>query len=106
MLVQLTITPVGSLHMSREVAKVVQIIKASGLTFQLGPMATCIEGDWDQLFGVIRQCHEAVAKSHERVITSITIDDRKHYHHPLAEMVTSVDQWHPRTDPEEEEEAL
>ena len=64
MLVELTITPVGSLHMSREVAKVVQILKTSGLTFQLGPMATCIEGDWDQLFGVIRQCHEAVAKSH------------------------------------------
>lgn len=99
MLVELAIRPVSSLHMSRDVAKVVQILEASGLSFELGPMATCIEGDWERVFATIRQCHEAVVERHERVITTITIDDRKHFHHSLAEMVASVNQWHPKAEP-------
>jgi uncharacterized protein (TIGR00106 family) len=94
MLVEFAITPLNTVHTSREIAKVVEILKSSGLFFQVGPMGTCIEGDWDPVFAVIRRCHQAVAKDHERVMTSITIDDRKHYHHPLAEIVESVSKWH------------
>ena len=94
MLVELTITPLDKVHEGREIAKVVEILKSSGLNFQVSPMGTCIEGDWDSVFTAIRCCHEAVAQDHERVMTSITIDDRKHYHHPLAEIVKSVSKWH------------
>jgi uncharacterized protein (TIGR00106 family) len=93
MLVELAITPLNTVHASREIAKVVEILKSSGLPFQVGPMGTCIEGDWDSVSAAVRRCHEAVAKNHERVMTSITIDDRKHYHHPLAETVESVSRW-------------
>ena len=94
MLVELKITPVDGVHMSRDLAKVARILKSTGLNFQLGPMGTCMEGDWEQVFTAIRQCHEAVFKDHERVITTITIDDRKHFHHGLAEMVAAVNEWH------------
>ena len=94
MLVELRITPVDNVHMSMDVAKAVQILKSSGLDFQVGPMGTCIEGDWEQVFAAVRRCHEAVASDHERVITTITVDDRKHYHHPLADVVASVEKWH------------
>jgi uncharacterized protein YqgV (UPF0045/DUF77 family) len=33
-----------------------------------------------------------VASGHERVITTITIDDRKHHRHHPSEMITSVKQ--------------
>jgi uncharacterized protein YqgV (UPF0045/DUF77 family) len=55
-------------------------------------MSTCVEGTWDEVLAAIRRCHDAVARGHERVITAITIDDRKHQPHHLAEMVTSVEQ--------------
>jgi uncharacterized protein (TIGR00106 family) len=94
MLVELTITPLDKVHSGRDIAKVVEILKSTGLSFQVGPMGTCIEGDWVPVIEAIRRCHEAVTQDHERVMTNISIDDRKHYHHSLAEVVKSLSQWH------------
>lgn len=93
MLVEFSIVPVERGHMSRDLAKAVDILKTAGLKFQVGPMGTCVEGDWESIFTAIRRCHEVVAKEHERVVTTITIDDRKHFHHPLEEMAESLKQW-------------
>ena len=94
MLVQFSIVPVDRGHMGRDVAKAVDILQSTDLKFQVGPMGTCVEGDWEPIFAAIRRCHEVVAKEHERVITTITIDDRKHFHHPLEKMAESLTQWH------------
>jgi uncharacterized protein YqgV (UPF0045/DUF77 family) len=40
----------------------------------------------------IRRCHQMVALSHDRVITTITIDDRKNQPYHLAEMISNVEQ--------------
>jgi uncharacterized protein (TIGR00106 family) len=93
MLVELKIMPTDGVRISRDVAKAVGILKRHGLSFQVGPMGTSMEGDWEQVFAAIRECHEAVLKDHERVITTITIDDRKHFHHRLSEMVGAVEFW-------------
>jgi uncharacterized protein YqgV (UPF0045/DUF77 family) len=44
-------------------------------------MGTCVEGDLEQVLAAIRQCHQAVAGNHERIITTIVIDDRKNQPH-------------------------
>jgi uncharacterized protein (TIGR00106 family) len=93
MLIELKITPVDGVHMSRNVAKTAEVLKDAGLSFQVDPMGTCIDGDWDQVFAAIQRCHESALTDHERVITTITIDDRKHFHHGLAEMVAAVEFW-------------
>jgi uncharacterized protein (TIGR00106 family) len=66
--------------------------KAQGLDYRLGPLSTAVEGNWDQVLGAVRRCHEAVAQVHDRVVTSILIDDRKTQSHYLREMITSVEQ--------------
>lgn len=94
MLVELAITPLDKVYSGRDIAKVVEILKSTGLSFQVGAMGTCIEGDWEPVFAAVRRCHEAVTRDHERVMTSISIDDRRHCHHPLAEIVKSLSKRH------------
>ena len=92
MIAEFSINPMDSTHISRDLASLVEILEQSGLTYRLGPMGTCVEGHWDEVLGVIRRCHQAMAGRHERVITSVLVDDRKSHPHKLAEMVRSVEE--------------
>jgi uncharacterized protein (TIGR00106 family) len=92
MLAEFSIYPMNTEHMSKDVAKVIETLQATGLEYRLGPLGTCIEGDLEQVLAAVRRCHQAVASDHERVITTIVIDDRKNKPHHLSDMVTSVEQ--------------
>jgi uncharacterized protein (TIGR00106 family) len=92
MLAEFSINPMNTEHMSRDVARVIETLQAMGLEYRLGPMGTCVEGDLNQVLEAIRRCHQAVTGSHERVITSIVIDDRRNQPHHLGDMVSSVEQ--------------
>jgi uncharacterized protein (TIGR00106 family) len=91
MLVQFNIYPTDETHMSRDVAQMVRILEQSEVDYRLGPMATAVEGSWDQVMSAIRKCHEAIREHHSRVITTVTIDDRKKQPHHLDEMVSVVE---------------
>ncbi len=92
MLAEFSINPMNAKHMSRDVAHVIETLQTTGLPYRLGPMGTCVEGELDQVLEAIRRCHQAVASSHERVMTTIVIDDRRHPPHHLSDMVASVEQ--------------
>jgi uncharacterized protein (TIGR00106 family) len=92
MLVQFTVYPSDATHMSRDVALMVQVLERAGLDFRLGPMATAVEGTWEQVMPAIRRCHEIMREHHARVITTITVDDRAEQAHHLDEMVSVVEQ--------------
>jgi uncharacterized protein (TIGR00106 family) len=92
MLAEFRIYPLKTEHMSRDVAKVIQTLESSGLKYHLGPMSTAVEGNWGQVMEAIRRCHQVVALNHDRVVTTITIDDRKNQPHHLEEMISSVEQ--------------
>jgi len=78
MLAQVSIFPVGTKEsLSKEVAKVLDIIDRSGLSYRATAMSTLIEGNWDEVMAVIKRCHRTMRRSHNRVYTSIVIDDRK-----------------------------
>ena len=78
MLAQFSIVPLDKgVSVGNEVAKVLQIIDNSGLLYKLNPMGTVVEGAWDEVMELIRTCHEETVHDSERVLTSITIDDRK-----------------------------
>jgi len=77
MLAHVSITPVGTGEKTKElVAKAVAIVAKSGLDYQLTAMGMIIEGDWDDVMTIIRKCHEQVRSLAERVVTSVSIDDR------------------------------
>ena len=89
----LTITPIGTAtpSVSRYVAGVEKILRASGLKNQLTAMGTIIEGDLDQILRVIRQMHEhPFTQGAVRVSTLVKIDDRRDKEHTIAGKMRSV----------------
>ena len=79
MLAKLEIIPIGtcSPSLSTLLAEVAKLIDKSGLDYRVGPMGTVVEGDWDRIMVLAKQCHQAVLSSAVRVMTTIRIDDRK-----------------------------
>ncbi len=79
MLAELEILPIGtnSTSLSTRLADVARLIDNSGLDYRVGPMGTVVEGDWDRIMALAKQCHDAMLDSTGRVMTTIRIDDRK-----------------------------
>jgi len=62
--------------MSPWVARILDIIDKSGLPYQLTPMGTIIEGEWDEVMAVVTACFEAMQTDCDRIGTHIKIDYR------------------------------
>lgn len=67
----------GSVHDA--VAAAVRIVRESGLPNHTGSMFTEIEGEWDEVFAVIKQATDAVAAFGSRVSLVIKADIRAGY---------------------------
>jgi uncharacterized protein (TIGR00106 family) len=67
----------GKEALSKDVAKVIDVIDRSGVKYQLTAMGTIIEGKPDEIWSLLRQCHERMRELSRRVITQIGIDDRE-----------------------------
>ncbi len=92
MLVQFSIVPIVSgRSISKQFAAVLKIVDTSGLPYKINPMGTVVEGSWSKVMGLIKKCHEAVLKSEARVLTTISIDDRKGKPDRIDSKVRSVE---------------
>jgi uncharacterized protein (TIGR00106 family) len=91
MLAQFAVHPMDETHLSTDVAQMMQILDREDVKYCLGPMATAVEGKWEHIMSAIRSCHDAMRERHARVITTITIDDRKGEAHHLDEIVPIVE---------------
>jgi uncharacterized protein (TIGR00106 family) len=77
MIVEFTISPIGvGESLSKYVAKVIDLVDKSGLPYLLTPMGTIVEGEWDEVMGLIKRCHHLMLEMAPRVTTRIYIDDR------------------------------
>jgi len=93
MLVEFAAFPVDKgPKLSRPVAKVIDLIDKSGLKYQTTAMGTLIEGDWDEVFALVKSCHFLLRKHSSRVYTRIVVDDRKNFPNPMTEKVDRVEQ--------------
>ena len=91
MLVELSITPLtGDTHISNEIAGILHIIEDSDVPYQLTPTGTCLEGEWDDVMPVIRQCHEQAREYAPHVITDLKIEDQDGAVDQLSENIRSV----------------
>jgi uncharacterized protein (TIGR00106 family) len=78
MLVEFSVVPIGKGEsVSAYVAECVRIVRGSGLPHKLCPMGTVIEGEYDDVMAVVRDCHMRVMEMCSRAITTVKIDDRK-----------------------------
>ena len=91
-IVDLCIIPIGEgTSLSSYIAECEDIIEKSGLNYQLGPNGTAIEGEWDKVFNVIKNCH---IKLHNlgvnRIHTSVKIGSRIDRVQRIEDKITSV----------------
>lgn len=91
-IVDLTVIPIGvGVSVSKYVAECQKIIKAAGLEHNLHGYGTNIEGEWNEVFSVIKICHE---KIHEmgapRISTSIKVGTRIDREQTIIDKVESV----------------
>jgi len=92
-LAEFSIVPMGKgASVSPQIARVMKIVMESGISYRANPMGTVIEGAWDQVMDVVRQCHEEIMRDSERVLTTIKIDDRKGGGQRMDRKLESVEQ--------------
>ncbi len=92
MLAEFSIIPLGvGSSVGDYLADVLRIVDESGLPYKVNPMGTCVEGEWTEIMGLIRKCHNAVMKKADRTIINISIDDRKGKPNRLELKVKSVE---------------
>ena len=57
------------------VSRSLKIIDESGVDYRLNPMGTVLEGEWDEVFGVVKKCYQEIRCN--RISTIIKVDYRK-----------------------------
>lgn len=85
-----TIVESPTAEMSEAVAEAVRIVRASGLPNETNSMFTLIEGEWDEVFAVIKQATEAVNAVSPRVSLVIKADIRDGVSGQLEDKVAAV----------------
>ena len=76
--------------LSPYVARAVNIIKDSGLPYKFGPMGTSVEGEWDEVVGVLGECFRDLRKNCDRISINARFDYRKGPGGRIDEKMTSV----------------
>jgi len=59
------------------VSRILDYIDKSGVTYQLTPMGTILEGNWDKVMGVVSGCFKLLEEDCDRVSLNLKIDYRK-----------------------------
>ncbi|NJD99642.1 MTH1187 family thiamine-binding protein [Thermococcus sp. LS1] len=76
---ELCLFPLGteSPSVGKYLEPVIEVIKASGLKYQVCPMGTVVEGSVEEILELVKACHEAILKAGaKRIVISLKIDDR------------------------------
>lgn len=91
MIAEFSIVPIGvGESLSADVARAFEVIESSGVVYEHHAMGTNLEGDWDEVMGVIKACRDRLLETSNRVSLSIKIDDRKRAQNRLAHKVDSA----------------
>ena len=91
-LLEFSMSPLGKGEsVSKFVSRSLDIIDKSGVPYRLNPMGTVLEGEWDEVFAVVRQCYERMKKDCNRISCSIKVDSRKGHSGRLVSKVASVE---------------
>lgn len=84
MILAFSIAPSGGdnadASVSRAVAAAVQVVRDSGLPNRTSSMFTDIEGEWDEVFDVVKRATEAVLPFGTRISLVMKADIRPGYH--------------------------
>ncbi len=63
--------------LSKYVARSLDIIDESGLSYQFTPMGTILEGEFDEVMAVVKQCYDRMSEDCNRIACYMKMDARK-----------------------------
>ena len=88
----ISLVPIGQgVSLSKYVAVCERIFKKVGLHFHLHANGTNVEGEWNDVFGAFKRCHEAVhAMNVVRIHASIQVGTRTDKKQTMQDKVNSV----------------
>jgi uncharacterized protein (TIGR00106 family) len=76
---------------SRYVARILDIIDRSGVSYRLTPMGTILEGDWDAVMAVVTACFRALQTDCSRIGLNLKVDYRAGNESRLVSKVDAVE---------------
>ncbi len=87
-----TVVPIGAgVSLTRYVAACQRVLEETGLTYEMHANGTNVEGEWDDVFGAIRRCHEAIHQmGAPRIFTAIKVGTRTDKESSMGEKVRRV----------------
>jgi uncharacterized protein (TIGR00106 family) len=65
------------ISVSSYVSRILDYIDKSGVTYQLTPMGTILEGEWNDVSDVVTGCFNLLAQDCERITINLKVDYRK-----------------------------
>jgi uncharacterized protein (TIGR00106 family) len=91
--IDLSVVPIGvGVSLSDYVAACERVIGEAGLSHTLHAFGTNIEGEWDEVFAAVKECHEVVHQmGAPRVHSSLRIGTRTDRSQTLDEKIKSVE---------------
>lgn len=91
-LLEFAMSPTGQAEsLSRHVARILDIIDRSGVNYQLTAMGTLLEGEWDQVMGVVSDCFRALQADCPRISMNLKMDYRIGSESRLKSKIDSVE---------------
>jgi uncharacterized protein (TIGR00106 family) len=93
-IIAFSITPLGiGTEVGRAVAEAVRVVRASGLPNQTDAMFTVVEGEWDEVMGVVKQAVDAVLAVAPRVSMVLKADIRPGVTGAITSKVESLESY-------------
>lgn len=77
--------------LSEHVARILDVIDRSGVPYQLTPMGTILEGDWDVVMGVVTACFKTLQADCTRVGMNLKVDYRAGTESRLRSKIADVE---------------
>lgn len=91
-LLEFSMSPTGEgQSLSRHIARILDIIDRSGVTYQLTAMGTILEGDYDEVMLVIAACFRELQKDCPRISMNLKMDYRNGSESRLHSKVDAVE---------------
>ena len=104
-IVDLCVVPLGvGVSVSRYVAACEQILAEAGLKIKMHSYGTNIEGEWDEVFLAVKQCHETLHQmGAPRISTNLRLGTRTDRNQTMEDKINSVGKILGKTEGEEAE---
>ena len=91
-LLEFAMTPSGKGDsFSPYVARILDVIDGSGISYQLTPMGTILEGSWDEVMKVVGDCFRALEPDCPRIGMNLKVDYRAGSESRLKSKVEAVE---------------